>query len=105
MNGCLGSGGGGGTVSLSTSMTSMDNGNGCHVTATSDAEDDLDTEMVKLRPERPRLVWRDGGFQDNTMMALNHMRKNKHFCDVTLQVRRTYFQYYLVRSATHNTLE
>jgi len=86
VNGCLGSGGGGATVSLSTSMTSMDNGNGCHVTATSDAEDDLDTEMVKLRPERPRLVWRDGGFQDNTMMALNHMRKNKHFCDVTLQI-------------------
>ena len=78
------------TLSLSTSMTSMDgagNGGVCghHV---SDAEEDLDTEMVKLRPERPKLIWKDHGFQDSTLLALNHMRKNKHFCDVTLQVRK-----------------
>ena len=69
-------------------MTSMDGGNGvggvCH--HVSDAEEDLDTEMVKLRPERPKLMWKDHGFQDSTLLALNHMRKNKHFCDVTLQV-------------------
>ena len=51
----------------------------------SDAEDD-DTEMVKLRPERPNLQWKDGAFQDQTLLALNQMRKNRNFCDVTLQV-------------------
>ena len=51
----------------------------------SDVDDD-DTEMVKLKPELPPLVWKDSSFQDQTLLALNQMRKNKHFCDVTLQV-------------------
>ena len=50
-------------------------------------DDDLDTEMVRVKPERPRLIWKDGSFQENTLTALNYMRKNKHFCDVTLQVK------------------
>ena len=57
----------------------------------SDPDDD-DTEMVKLRPELPNLVWKDNEFQDQTLLALNQMRRNKHFCDVTLQVTDMFCQ-------------
>ena len=50
--------------------------------------DDDDTEIIRLNPIRPILLWKDAGFQTQTMEALNQMRKNRHFCDVTLQVRK-----------------
>lgn len=49
-----------------------------------DAEDD-DTEVVK-DVAMPALQWEDAKFQRQTMKALNKMRKNKQFCDVTLRV-------------------
>ena len=49
--------------------------------------DDDDTEIVRVNPVRPSLRWKDAGFQTQTMEALNQMRKNRHFCDVTLQVK------------------
>ena len=48
--------------------------------------DDDDSEVIRPNPIRPSLRWRDAGFQAQTMEALNQMRKNRHFCDVTLQV-------------------
>ena len=50
-------------------------------------EDDDDSQMIRLNPIRPSLRWKDAGFQFQTMEALNQMRRNRHFCDVTLQVR------------------
>lgn len=49
-------------------------------------DDDDDTEMVRTKPARPNLQWKDEGFQASTMAALKQMRKDRHFCDVTLQV-------------------
>ena len=48
--------------------------------------DDDDSQVIRLNPIRPSLRWKDSGFQAQTMEALNQMRKNRHFCDVTLQV-------------------
>jgi len=73
-------------ASLSTSTTSIEGGTVDAVCGNGGDDDDLDTEMVRVKPERPRLIWKDGSFQENTLTALNYMRKNKHFCDVTLQI-------------------
>ena len=51
-------------------------------------DDDDDSQVIRLNPIRPCLRWKDSGFQSQTMEALNQMRKNRHFCDVTLQVRK-----------------
>ena len=75
--------------SMTSSVTTMDQTGGAGVIV-SDAEDD-DTEMVKLKPEMPNLVRKDQGFQDQTLLALNHMRRNRLFCDVTLQVCVLYY--------------
>ena len=61
--------------------SSMDNIN-------DDVDDDDDSEVVRVKPIRPLLRWRDSGFHNQTMEALNQMRRNRHFCDVTLQVRK-----------------
>ena len=50
-------------------------------------EDDDDSQVIRLDPIRRSLRWKDSAFQCQTMEALNQMRKNRHFCDVTLQVR------------------
>ena len=50
-----------------------------------EAEDD-DTELVKNEAAMAALQWEDRGFQNQTMNALNMMRQNKQFCDVTLRV-------------------
>ena len=60
--------------------------------------------MVRLKPERPRLIWKDGSFQENTLTALNYMRKNKHFCDVTLQVKEINIRT-ILRTTNSLTLE
>uniref|UniRef100_A0A0K2TN40 BTB domain-containing protein n=1 Tax=Lepeophtheirus salmonis TaxID=72036 RepID=A0A0K2TN40_LEPSM len=39
----------------------------------------------------PNLIWTDDNVHDSTLSALNQMRKNKHFCDVTLQVGKQDF--------------
>ena len=49
-------------------------------------EEDDDSQVIRLNPIRPCLRWKDSSFQSQTMEALNQMRKNRHFCDVTLQV-------------------
>ena len=54
-------------------------------------EDDDDSQMIRSNPIRPILRWKDSGFQFQTMQAFNQMRRNRHFCDVTLQVKC--FQY------------
>ena len=51
----------------------------------SNSNDD-DSQVIRMNPIRPNLRWKDSGFQAQTMEALNQMRKNRHFCDVTLQV-------------------
>ena len=50
-------------------------------------EEDDDSQVIRLNPIRPCLRWKDSAFQSQTMEALNQMRKNRHFCDVTLQVK------------------
>jgi hypothetical protein len=50
-------------------------------------EDDDDSQVIRLDPIRRSLRWKDSAFQFQTMEALNQMRKNRHFCDVTLQVK------------------
>ena len=47
--------------------------------------DDDDTEVAGVPPVSD-LVWEDDGLRCQTLNALNHMRRNRHFCDVTLQV-------------------
>ena len=56
------------------------------ISDTTTTDDDDDSQVVRLNPIRPDLRWKDSGFQAQTMEALNQMRKNHHFCDVTLQV-------------------
>ena len=53
-------------------------------------EDD-DTEVVKAAL-MPCLKWEDVKHQKQALKALNRMRKNKQFCDVTLRVSRKYFR-------------
>jgi hypothetical protein len=55
--------------------------------SSSELDDDDDTELVRKRLVKPNLRWKDHLFQDQTLAALHQMRKHKHFCDVTLQVR------------------
>ena len=47
-------------------------------------EDD-DSEVVKAAL-MPHLKWEDAKHQRQCLKALNRMRKNKQFCDVTLRV-------------------
>lgn len=44
--------------------------------------DDEDTEVQSF------FKWEDNSLQSQVLAGLNEMRKNKHFCDVILQVRR-----------------
>ena len=55
--------------------------------SSSELDDDDDTELVRRKLLKPNLRWKDQLFQDQTLAALHQMRKHKHFCDVTLQVR------------------
>ena len=48
-------------------------------------DDDDDTEKDGVQP-KPNLRWEDDGLQGQILESLNQMRKNKHFCDVVLQV-------------------
>eukprot|EP00096_Caligus_rogercresseyi_P001144 TRINITY_DN1179_c0_g1_i1.p1 TRINITY_DN1179_c0_g1~~TRINITY_DN1179_c0_g1_i1.p1 ORF type:complete len:564 (+),score=160.24 TRINITY_DN1179_c0_g1_i1:20-1711(+) len=50
-------------------------------------EDDALLELSVI----PNLIWSDTSVHDSTLAALNQMRKNKHFCDVTLQVGKQDF--------------
>ena len=55
--------------------------------SSSELDDDDDTELVRRKLLKPNLRWKDSLFQDQTLTSLHQMRKHKHFCDVTLQVR------------------
>lgn len=50
------------------------------------ALEDDDTEVVK-KATMPAMTWEDVNYQIKALKALNKMRKNKQFCDVTLRVR------------------
>jgi hypothetical protein len=51
------------------------------------AEDnDDDTEKEGVTPQ-PDFHWEDSELHQQTLLTLNKMRKNKHFCDVILQVK------------------
>ena len=54
--------------------------------SSSELDDDEDTELVRKKLVKPNLRWKDSQFQDQTLTALNQIRKQRHFCDVTLQV-------------------
>jgi hypothetical protein len=69
------------TTAPTTPIASSNNGN----VLTDD--DDTDSEVAGL-PPNPDLAWEDGELRCQTLNALNHMRKNRAFCDVTLQVGR-----------------
>lgn len=49
------------------------------------ALEDDDTEVVK-KATMPAMSWEDVNYQIKALKALNKMRKNKQFCDVTLRV-------------------
>ena len=51
----------------------------------SKSDDDDDTEVAGVPPVSA-LLWEDADLRCQTLNALNHMRRNRHFCDVTLQV-------------------
>lgn len=52
-------------------------------------EDDDDTE--KAVKERADFRWRDDNHHGLILEALNKMRKNRHFCDVVLQIEKQEF--------------
>ena len=60
-------------------------GNGGSISPPSPVDDDDDTEK-EGDPPLPDLLWQDGEMQAQLLVNLNHMRRNKHFCDVILQV-------------------
>ncbi len=51
----------------------------------SSPDDDDDTEKDG-DPPLPDLLWEDSELQSQLLVSLSHMRKNRHFCDVILQV-------------------
>ncbi|XP_059092667.1 influenza virus NS1A-binding protein homolog isoform X2 [Tigriopus californicus] len=56
--------------------------------STMDNDDDSEPEGVMPRPD---LLWEDTLLHGRTLQALNQMRKDKHFCDVTLQIDKQDF--------------
>lgn len=62
--------------------------NSHHHANNEDHDDDTEKEGV---PPKPDFHWEDNGLHHQTLLTLNKMRKNKHFCDVILQVRANDF--------------
>ena len=61
--------------------------------ASSDSDDDDDGGAS--RAARALMQWEDTGAHGHALTAaLNQMRKNKHFCDVVLQVRDPFFSFF-----------
>ena len=70
----------------STTVTSTSTSNGMTVTFQPlmvNEDDDAEPEGIV---EHPDLHWEDGDLRGQLLVTLNQMRKDKHFCDVTLQV-------------------
>ena len=65
--------------------SSSSNGVGGKGGSSKSDNDDDDTEVAGVPPVSA-LLWEDDGLRCQTLNALNHMRRNRHFCDVTLQV-------------------
>ena len=78
------------TIHLSNSgRNSSSNGVGKGGSSSKSDNDDDDTEVAGVPPVSD-LLWEDDDLRCQTLNALNHMRRNRHFCDVTLQVSRTW---------------
>ena len=70
--------------------------------SSSELDDDDDAELVRKKLVKPNLRWKDSQFQDQTLAALNQMRKHRHFCDVTLQV---FIDTFLLRTCLGNEVK
>jgi len=64
--------------------------NGVGKGSSSKSDDDDDTEVAGVPPVSA-LLWEDDDLRCQTLNALNHMRRNRHFCDVTLQIGKQDF--------------
>ena len=69
------------------SSSSAEVGNNGGVGGGSSSQDDEDTEVAG-HPPNPDFEWEDAELRVSTLNALNHMRRTRHFCDVTLQVSK-----------------